>query len=459
MTGTCAFCREDAPSTLSRNAEAERAVLGVLLIASDRLPEVSDSLRSSHFYAVQHAIVYEAMLRLGLHGGRFDVVTLSNALRIAKQLKEVGGPAYLSSLTDGVPRGTNLGYYARVVMDHALRRALVETATRSATRALEAESADEALDATEKEVYDLSAARVAGTDFVDTNGLLAAAEEVLGQISATGHPVTGVETGLLDLDTMTRGMHAGQLVVVAGRPGKGKSAFGMNVARHAARTVTVLYFSLEMSREELGMRLVITESQQDGHRIQSGTIPQSAWAAIGLALGTLRETTQPRLIVEDAPHRTVSQIRSLARRVKAATPTLRLLVIDYLGLMGVDRDQRRKDGVRTLEIGDMTRGLKLLAKELRLPILVLCQLSREPEKRTAKQQRPKLSDLAESGAIEKDADQVWFIHQGKDDANEDQAEIIIAKNRSGPKGIVHVAYFESQYRFANRAHDTEEVPA
>lgn len=436
-----------AERTLPHSLEAERSVLGCLLIEPLRLADIGDQLDAADFYRDAHRRIFEAMVKLGERGGRFDFVTLKEELGKRGVLDEVGGPAYVASLASGTPRGVNLTHYAAIVREKAVLRDLIFAANKVLTDAYEAsEDSAATLESAERAIYDVGARRGSASESVTMGQLVNRTFAALEQMHEAGCGVTGVATGLDDLDNRTRGMQRHQLVVVAARPGLGKSAFATCVARNVSQASTVLMFSLEMSSEEVGVRLVVSEARVNGHELQRGQVAEGGWGRVSAGLETLAPS---HLIVDDTPHRSVTQVRSIVRRTKAqrGRPDLSLVIIDYLGLMVPER--RRGEDKRTLEIADITRGLKLLAKELRVPILLLCQLNREPELR-AKKQRPKLSDLAESGAIERDADQVWFLHRPDDD--EALMEIVVAKNRSGPKGVVRVAYFEEQFRFANLSH-------
>jgi replicative DNA helicase len=446
---------EDPEAILSHNLEAERSVLGALMVRPDHLLEGAADLRPEHFFRAAHATIFETAQSLHARGVRFDLVTLKDALATAGKLEAVGGPAYLASLLDGVPSSTNVEYYARVVRDHHVRRGLVLLAQQALRLARESETGIGAVNEVEAGLSQLAVDAAVGlTELLEPAALVAAAASVIERVKQTGRPVTGISTGMIDLDEKLRGLHPGQLIVVAARPGEGKSTLGMNIARRGAREGTVLFESLEMDREECGMRLLTSEAHVNGHDLQTRPLADGApeWQALASAQVSLDGA---RLLVDDFPHRSVAQIRSIARRVQASRRDLKLIVIDYLGLLTPDR--RRSEGKRNEEVADMTRALKLLAKELRIPIVLLVQLNRKVDERNAARnhqtRRPRMADLAESGAIEKDADVIVFIYIP--DKDEPEAELIVAKNRRGPKGIVRVAYFEEQYRFADRARDEE----
>lgn len=433
-----------AERTAPHNLDAERAVLGVLLVANDRILEVADLLAPDDFFRAAHATVYQALLALAARGVRADLVTLKDALATAGTLEDVGGPAYLASLTDGTPRSTNLAHYAAVVRAHATRRRLIAYAGRVLAAAHDEEQPEAALEMASAALSEIQMGRRDG-HLRHVDAAVVAARDLIDQVRATGRPVTGHSSGLADLDVYTRGMHPGQLVIVAARPGMGKSALGLNIARHVGRTHAVAFFSLEMSEEELAARLIFAEAQVNGHQILSGHVSDVSVERMAAGIEALLQP--PGIYVDDTPHRSVEQVRWQTRRLMARAP-VGLVVVDYLQLMAPAR--RRADDNRALELADMTRGLKVFAKEVRLPVLLVSQLNRNIEHR--KGQRPQLSDLAESGAIEKDADQVWFVHPDED---KHTAEIIVAKNRGGPRGVPTVAYFVEQTRFANLAREEE----
>lgn len=427
--------------TLPHNLEAERSVLGVLLVHGDRLGEVQDDLAPTDFYREAHRLIYTEMLRMAERNVRIDLVTLKDAMTSANTLNEAGGPAYLASLMDGVPRSTNIEHYANVVREKATLRALIFAGNRIMQDAYAAGNtpAIEVAGAAEKAILDVVQGRGNGSaDVVDGAALSGLARSVVEKLFDHRLPVTGVPTGLRELDAETRGMHPGQLIVLASRPGEGKTTLMLDIARQAR--VPTLVSSLEMTREELGVRLLSAEAQIDSHRLQTAALGQKDFGKVTHGLECIAATP---LFVDDGANRSVAQIRSLARRYHARHG-IGLLCVDYLGLIQTDR---RRDK-RHLELADVTRSLKLLAKELRIPVLLLCQLNRDSAKTM---RRPQLSDLAESGATEQDADQVWFIWHSSHPDERGVAEIIVAKNRSGPKTIVKVAHLEEQYRFADLA--------
>lgn len=432
------------PETVeSFNLEAEATVLGTLLVAGERLPDVSDELRGVHFYRAAHQSIYDCMLGLQHRGMRPDLVTVANDLRVAGNLDAVGGPAYLAGLTSGVPRSADIASASRIVRDHAVRRDLYAAAQRMMQAATSAASAEEAVAVSEQDLTSVAAAFAGAGEMQNVNALVGGAVNKIGTVRTSGRAAMGHATGLEDLDARTRGLHPGQLVVIAGRPGWGKTTLALNVARHVSREATVLFFSLEMDGPELGHRLLVAEARQDGHKVLTGPVTDEMWAALGVGEQLL---VGSRLLVDDSPYRTVPQIRRITRRVQAQRRDLALVVVDYLQLMTPEKHMES----RVREVAALTRGLKLLAKELGIAIIILCQLSRAPEQRTGRQAWPKLSDLRESGDIEQDADQVWFPY--KDETADDKPSyIVVAKNRNGPPGRVRVAYFANEYRFANLA--------
>lgn len=427
---------------LSRNLDAERSVLGSMLVTPSTMGVID--LRPDEFYAAAHQAIYAELQKLHARGTMADFVTLTNALRVAEKLDDVGGPAYVAGLADGVPRASNVEHYATVVRDHAVRRRLVHAALEVIEAARGGETAEAAL-AVAEEAMSRIGADVAGItqSTADTTALLAAAGNLIDRVQATGQAVTGLPTGLVDLDLRTRGMHPGRMVVVGARIGRGKSTLGLNIARHASTRGTVLFWSGEMDHEDLGIRLLVSEAHVDGHRLQSGlALGPDTFSSLSVAMGQLSDA---RLVVDESGTRTVPQVRRLARRLQAVRKDLVLIVLDYIGLITPERHEES----RAMTLASISRSIKVMARDLRVPVVVLAQLNREVDKRSGKQSRPTIADLGESSGMEKDADHVWLLHQDKALYDEGQAEIVVAKNRGGPRGIVKVAYFPEQYRFAN----------
>lgn len=433
-----------AERTLPHNLEAERAVLGAILLQSDVLSLVSGRLAADDFFRRAHAQIYAAMLRLAERAVAIDLTTVRDDLTRKGELDKCGGPAYVSGLVDGVPHSTNVEYYGGIVAEKAMLRRLIFAANKALASAYEGE--DEAtaiLTAVEAEILAVGDRHDEG-ELVDSARMATEGMALLERLQETGGMV-GLSTGLHDLDAQTLGLHPGQLTVVAARPGRGKSAFAMQVARHVGlhlrRTAPV--FSLEMAREELIMRILAAEGRVNGHLMRAGRTPERSYPRLGEVLGMMSEG---RLLVDDTPARSVLQIRSACRRLRARAGELAVIVVDYLQLM---TPARRKDQNREQEVAGLAWGCKVLGKELMVPVLLLSQLNRETEQRRG--QKPQLSDLRESGAIEQHADNVLFVHPPAE-AN-GTCEIIVAKQRNGPLTSVQVGYDAAEFRFWDLAPD------
>lgn len=424
--------------------DAERALLGALLLHPERFVEVADELDVADFYRHAHRLTFEAMHRVFSRRQSGDFVAVRAELERAGQLDEVGGPAYLSSLSDGVPR-SSLEPAVAVVRDRSLRRQLIQAAQEMLAEASTAETGALALEQAEGAIYTMAARLVGGSELIDSARMATEVMDVIERLQTTGR-VAGVETGLAELDNLTRGFHANQLVILAARPGKGKSALALNVAEHVASTYEgdVPFFSLEMAADEIGVRRVAIRARISNHKILSGIMKQEDYGRLTHATGLIRES---RMIVDDSADRTVSQIRSVCRRIKAQRG-VSMVVVDYLQLLTPPRNAARGTS-REQHVASFGRGLKLLAKELRVPVVALSQLSRSSEER--KNQRPQLSDLRESGSLEQDADMVIFVHPPN--VANGTAQLIVAKQRNGPKGTVAVAYEPSMFWFGNLAKD------
>lgn len=427
------------------NLDAERAVLGAVLLDGEVYDQAGDVVAEADFYRAAHRHIFAAMARLSAARAPIELVTLREELARAGDTEEAGGPAYLTALVDGLPRGANVAAYAAIVAEKARLRAAIATATRLSAEAHAAErpSAELAAEAAEA-LHALGGAALAG-QAVSLADLVAPSLEALERAVAKGTgTVTGLATGFTALDELTAGLQAGDLVLVAARTSQGKTALALNIAR--ALEVPTLIFSLEMSRQQVFMRLLAAEARVDSHRLRSGYLSSEDWGRIARGVGTLAERA---LWVDDQPAIGVRQLRSRARQVQARHG-LGAVVVDYLQLM---RGHGQFDN-RTQEIGTISRGLKAVARELEVPVVALAQLSRQAEPGPGrKARRPQLSDLAESGSLENDADVVVFIYrpEPKDEEADDVAELIVAKQRNGPTGIVRVAWNKSIVRFENLA--------
>jgi replicative DNA helicase len=439
-----------AERSLPHNLEAERSVLGAILIHNDAFNLAAQAIDAGDFYRDAHRRIFNRMVELNERGQAIDFVTLKEELARNAELDEVGGPAYVASLADGVPRATNVEYYARIVKEKATLRNLIFAANRILTNAYEAEEeSDLILDAAESAIFAVAEDRLRA-GFVPMSELVKDSYPKIEQLFEQKRLITGVPSGFVDLDTMTRGFQAGDLVIIAARPSMGKTSLALNIAQFVALQAEhrVGVFSLEMSKESLFLRLLTSEAQIDSHRLMSGALGQKDYGRISHALEVLNAM---RLHIDDTANIGVLEMRAKARRLQAEQRGLSLLVVDYIQLMTA----RGRYENRTLELASISRSLKGLAKELSVPILVLSQLSRAPESRA--DHRPQLSDLRESGALEQDADVVILIYR-EDAYNRDPnhpdagtAELIVAKQRNGPTGVVRLAFLREQTRFANLA--------
>src|SRR5512134_582519 len=425
--------------TLPHNLDAEKSVLGAILIHNEAFNQAAELIDAHDFFRDAHRRIFNSMVVLSERNDPIDFVTLREELSRTGQLDEVGGPAYIASLADGVPRSANVEYYARIVKEKSTLRNLIHSANKILTEAYEAEQEpDLLLDEAERAIFAIAEDRIR-EGFTPLRDLVQSSFTTIEKLQQHKGLVTGVPTGFVDLDGMTSGLQPSDLVLVAARPSMGKTSFVLNVAQHVgtATDMTVGFFSLEMSKEQLFMRMLTSEARIDAHRFRSGYLNEKDYGHLSHALGTLAEA---RVFIDDTASIGVLEMRAKCRRLKAEHG-LDLLIIDYLQLMtGRGRFESRQQ-----EVSAISRSLKGLAKELSVPIIALSQLSRAPEGRT--DHRPQLSDLRESGAIEQDADVVLFIYrpevyEKEETRPEDQgiAEIIVGKQRNGPIGSVRLSF-------------------
>jgi replicative DNA helicase len=438
-----------AERTLPHNLEAERSVLGAILIDNESFNIAASVIDARAFFRDAHRRIFERMVALAERSQPIDLVTLKEELERAGEVEEVGGPAYIASLVDGVPRSTNVEYYAKIVKEKATLRSLIFSANKILSNAYEADQeADLILDEAESAIFSVAEDRIKA-GFVAMRDLVKESFPKIEQLFEHKSFITGISTGFTEVDKMTRGFQRGDLIIVAARPSMGKTSLVLNIAQHVATAGSVAgFFSLEMSREQLFMRLLASEAKLDNYRLMSGQIGQKEYGEITHALETLSDA---RLYIDDTPGVGALEMRAKARRLQAEHG-LDLLAIDYIQLM----TGRGRYENRTLELASISRSLKGLAKELNVPIVVLSQLSRAPEARSDK--RPQLADLRESGALEQDADVVILIFreemykQDNEPSESDGiAELIVAKQRNGPTGLIKLAFLRQQTRFANLA--------
>ena len=437
--------------TPPQDVAAEQSVLGGMLLSKDAIADVVEILRPGDFYRPAHAAVFDAILDLYGRGEPADPVTVTAALTNAGMINRVGGMSYLHDLVHTVPTAANAAYYARIVAERAVLRRLVEAGTRivqlgyGAANGVGREVAD-VVDLAQQVVYDVTERRVS-EDFQPLRDVLQPTLDEIESIGSRGGEMTGVPTGFADLDALLHGLHPGQLIVVAGRPGLGKSAASLDFARHASvrHGLASAIFSLEMSKVEIVMRLLSAEARIPLHVLRSGQLSDDDWTKLARRMGEISEAP---LFIDDTPNMTLMEIRAKARRLRQRHD-LRLLVVDYLQLM---TSPRRVES-RQQEVSDLSRGLKLLAKEIDCPVIAVAQLNRGPEQRTDK--RPQLSDLRESGAIEQDSDIVILLHRDdyydKESPRAGEADFIVAKHRNGPTDTVTVAAQLHFSRFVDMA--------
>ncbi len=439
--------------TLPHSLDAEKSVLGAIMIHNDAFNHAAELIDSKDFFRDAHRRIFDKMVALSERGDPIDFITLKEELTRAGDLDDIGGPAYIAALADGVPRSANVEYYARIVKEKATLRNLIHSANKILSEAYEAvQEPDLLLDEAERAIFAIAEDRIRA-GFVPLRDLVQGSFTTIEKLQQHKGLVTGVPSGFVDLDAMTSGLQPSDLILVAARPSMGKTAFVLNIAQHvgAATDMTVGFFSLEMSKEQLFMRMLTSEARIDAHRFRSGYLSEKDYGRLSHALGTLAEA---RVYIDDTASIGVLEMRAKARRLQAEHG-LHLLIVDYLQLMtGRGRFESRQQ-----ELATISRSLKGLAKELNIPIVALSQLSRAPEQRS--DHRPQLSDLRESGALEQDADLVMFIFREEQYRGDDGqpnteaegiAEIILGKQRNGPTGSVKLAFVKEHTRFENLAH-------
>jgi replicative DNA helicase len=438
-----------------QSLDAEQSVLGGILLDNTAIDRVIELLSSEDFYREAHRKVFRAAVSLSERNEPIDLVTLSEVLRARGELEGVGGATYLAQLADCVPTAANIVNYARIVRDKSILRALISATTEIATRGYEApDDVTDLLDQAEQRIFAISDREVKPA-FVRIENVLTDTIKLIERLYEQKQSVTGVTTGYADLDRITAGFQPSDLIIIAGRPSMGKTAFVLNIAANAAMKadVGVAVFSLEMAKEQLAMRLLCSEARVDLARVRTGHLSDREFPQLAMAAGRLADTP---IYIDDTPALSVLELRAKARRLKRDPATkLGLIVVDYLQLM---RGSDGKDN-REQEISEISRSLKALAKELSVPVVALSQLNRQVENRNPP--KPRLADLRESGAIEQDADVIAFIYREEvyveDTDKRGLAEIIVAKQRNGPIGSVELTFLHEFTRFENReiARDAE----
>jgi len=435
------------PKVPPQNLEAEQAVLGGVLIDPAAMHKVAELLTPVHFYREGHSLIFEGMLDLYEDGEPIDVVTLTECLKKKQQLEKVGGATYLSALAGAVITAANVSHYARIVHEKALLRSVIEKGTEIAARAYDfTEDVERLLDEVEQSIFQISGSRIKPS-FFDLNRIIKENIKTLESAYQRKEVVTGVPSGFKDLDKITAGFQPGDLIIIAGRPSMGKTALALDVCRYAAvsANIPVAIFSLEMSKEQLGLRMLCSEARVDSGSARTGFLEEGDFMRLIEAASVLSEAP---IYIDDTPALNVLEVRAKARRLML-DKGVGLVAVDYLQLM---RGRQNVDR-REQEISEISQGLKALAKELSIPVIALSQLNRKVEERHDK--RPLLSDLRESGAIEQDADVIAFIYRDEvynksdDNPNRGIAEVIVGKQRNGPTGNVNLAFLNKFTRFEN----------
>lgn len=438
------------------NKEAEQAVLGSILLRPTTIVEAMEYLVPKAFYQHAHQLIFSAMIELNEQDTAIDVVTVKNILTDKNQLDDIGGVSYLGELATAVPTAANIVYYAQIVAEKALLRRLINTATDIVKQGYDAPDGDVSavLDAAERAIMNVDEDQN-HSGFQKIAEVLNTTIENIDRLAQEDSTVTGLETGYPELDQVTAGLHADELIILAARPGVGKTAFALNVAENVAihNPTTVAIFSLEMGAEQLASRLLCAKGNVDANHLRTGNLNEEEWQNLIVAMGILSKTS---IYIDDTPGIKMAEIRAQCRRLAKETGNLGLVIVDYLQLIEGSGQENRQQEVSTI-----SRQLKKLAKELHVPVIALSQLSRGVEQRQDK--RPVLSDIRESGSIEQDADVVAFLYRedyynneasdneepaNDQDQNVGEVEVIIGKNRSGPRGTVKLLFVKSYNKFA-----------
>ncbi|MCP4652744.1 MAG: replicative DNA helicase [Candidatus Omnitrophica bacterium] len=428
-----------------QNLEAEMATLGAMLLDDTIIPEILEVIDSQAFYKEEHVAIFSSIISLFDARRKVDILTVSEDLSNKKSLERVGGTTYLTTLSDFVPTSANAPHYARIVREKSVLRALMTSATEVASMVYKGqEDVSSILDKAEKLIFKISDQRIEG-GYVHIKDIIKDGIELIESLYHKKSHVTGIPTGLADFDRKTAGLQKGDLIIVAGRPSMGKSALATSIAEYVAvdEKTPVAIFSLEMSKEQLMQRLLCSQAQVDIHSVRTGFLQPSQWPQLTAAAGKLSEAP---IFIDDTPAMNIFEVRAKARRLKAHHD-IKLIILDYLQLIrGVRRGESRQQ-----EISDISQSLKALAKELSIPIIAVSQLSRAVESREGN--RPKLSDLRESGAIEQDADVVVLLfreeYYKQTEDNKGKAEAIIAKQRNGPTGSVILTFLKEYAKFVS----------
>ncbi|WP_453992663.1 replicative DNA helicase [Bacillus nitroreducens] len=440
-----------------QNIEAEQAVLGAIFLEPSSLTLASELLIPEDFYRTAHQKIFDAMLNLSDKGEPVDLVTVTSELADAKILDEIGGVSYLSDLASSVPTAANIEYYAKIIEEKSILRRLIRTATTIATDGYSREDeVDALLGEAEKSIMEVANRKNAGA-FQNIKDVLVQTYDNIETLHNRVGDITGIPTGFTELDKMTAGFQRNDLIIVAARPSVGKTAFALNIAQNVATKTdeNVAIFSLEMGADQLVMRMLCAEGNINAQNLRTGSLTPEDWSKLTMAMGSLSNSG---IYIDDTPGIRVNEIRSKCRRLKQESG-LGMILIDYLQLI---QGNGRSGENRQQEVSEISRSLKALARELKVPVIALSQLSRGVEQRQDK--RPMMSDIRESGSIEQDADIVAFLYRDdyydKESENKNIIEIIIAKQRNGPVGTVSLAFVKEYNKFVNleRRFDDANVP-
>ena len=440
-----------------QNIEAEQSVLGAIILDNEALPKAIEALSPDDFYKEAHRRLYKSIIALFERNEPIDIVTLTDYLRKSDEIEAVGGISYLSYLANSIPTSANIRYHAKIVSEKSMLRALIRTATQITSEIYEnSRDVDEVIDYAQKMIFDITDKRTK-ISFSPLKDVIKDTFKMIEHLYDKKEAITGVPSGFKDIDELTSGFQSGDLIIVGGRPGMGKTAFALNVAGYVAANMreTVAVFSLEMPKEQLALRMICAESGVNSSSVRKGFIGKQDWIKLTNAAGRLADAP---IFIDDSSMLTVLEIRAKARRLKMEYGMLSLIVVDYLQLMrSMGKFERREQ-----EISDISRSLKALAKELKVPVIALSQLNRAVEQRGEK--RPTLADLRESGALEQDADVIIFLYRDEfynknNPSNKGKAELIVAKQRNGPTGIVNLTYLADSTKFVDftdLSYETEE---
>lgn len=430
-----------------QNIEAEQSVLGSMLLEKEAILSASEILRGEDFYKESHKKIFEVIIDLYDKNEPVDLITVSEELRKRNALEEIGGITYITALANSVPTAANVAYHAKIVKDKSMMRKLIHVSTKLVSMGYEeGRDVEEVLDEAERMIFEI-AQRRSMEGFASIRDVVIETFDMIEQLYKNKGRMTGVPTGFLDLDEMTSGFQPSDLIIIAARPSMGKTSFALNIAQYAAirEKVPVAIFSLEMSKEQLVQRMLCAEAHIDSHKLRTGNLDEDDWPKLARAMGPLSEAP---IYIDDTPGINIMEMRAKARRLKAEKG-LGLILIDYLQLM----QGRGNSENRQQEISEISRSLKALARELRVPVVALSQLSRAPEMR--QDHRPILSDLRESGSQEQDSDLVAFLYRDEyyhpDTDKKNIAEVIIAKQRNGPTGVIELVWLDKYTKFANKA--------